>query len=85
MIVFLFGCAFMIPSTTAAALAPFPEMAGAASSLLGVLPFGLGAAVSAVLAVAFDGSTRPMALAIGALALLAFLSERLLFRGGSHG
>jgi DHA1 family bicyclomycin/chloramphenicol resistance-like MFS transporter len=85
MIVFLFGCAFMIPSTTAAALAPFPEMAGAASSLLGVLPFGLGAAVSAVLAVAFDGSTRPMALAIGALSLLAFLSERLLFRTGSHG
>jgi DHA1 family bicyclomycin/chloramphenicol resistance-like MFS transporter len=85
MVVFLFGCAFMIPSTTAAALAPFPQMAGAASSLLGALPFGLGAAVSALLAVAFDGSTRPMALAIAALALLAFLSERFLFRTASHG
>jgi MFS transporter, DHA1 family, multidrug resistance protein len=85
MIVFLFGCAFMIPSATAAALAPFPAMAGAASSLLGTLPFALGAAVSAVLAVAFDGSTRPMALAIGALALLPFLSERFLFRAASHG
>lgn len=85
MVLYLFGCSFMIPNTTAAALSPFPHMAGAASSLLGALPFGLGALVSALLASAFDGSVRPMALAICAFGLLAFVAERLLFRKANHG
>jgi DHA1 family bicyclomycin/chloramphenicol resistance-like MFS transporter len=85
MILYLFGCAFMIPSTTAAALSPFPQMAGAASSLLGALPFGLGAVVSAILAWAFDGTTLPMALAIAIFGILAFLSERFFFRRINHG
>jgi DHA1 family bicyclomycin/chloramphenicol resistance-like MFS transporter len=46
----------LVPNATAAALTPFPQMAGAASSLLGVLPFSLGALVSAVLGAAFDGT-----------------------------
>jgi DHA1 family bicyclomycin/chloramphenicol resistance-like MFS transporter len=85
MVLYIFGCAFMIPNSTAAALSPFPQMAGAASSLLGALPFGLGALVSAGLAAAFDGTTRPMALAIALFGLFAFLSERLFFRKLSHG
>ena len=85
MILYLFGCSFMIPNATAAALSPFPQMAGAASSLLGALPFGLGALVSAGLAAAFDGTTRPMALAIALSGLLAFLSERFFFRKIVHG
>jgi DHA1 family bicyclomycin/chloramphenicol resistance-like MFS transporter len=85
LVLYLFGCSFMIPNATAAALAPFPHMAGAASSLLGALPFGLGALVSALLAVAFDGSMRPMALAIGLFGLGAFLAERFLFRTADHG
>jgi len=85
MILYLFGCAFMIPNATAAALAPFPKVAGAASSLLGALPFGLGAAVSAALAAAFDGTTRPMALAIAMFGFLAFLSERFFFQKINHG
>jgi DHA1 family bicyclomycin/chloramphenicol resistance-like MFS transporter len=85
MVLYLFGCAFMIPNATAAALSPFPHMAGAASSLLGALPFGLGALLSALLAVAFDGSLRPMALAIGLFGLGAFLAERFFFRKAGHG
>jgi DHA1 family bicyclomycin/chloramphenicol resistance-like MFS transporter len=85
MVLYLFGCSFLIPNATAAALSPFPRMAGAASSLLGALPFGLGALVSAVLAAAFDGSTRPMALAIAAFGLFAFLAERFFFRKLIHG
>jgi DHA1 family bicyclomycin/chloramphenicol resistance-like MFS transporter len=85
MIVYLFGCAFMIPNTTAAALTPFPQMAGAASSLLGAIPFGLGALASALLAAAYDGSTRPMAVTIGVSGLLAFAAERQLFRKTQHG
>jgi DHA1 family bicyclomycin/chloramphenicol resistance-like MFS transporter len=85
MIVYLFGAAFLIPNATAAALAPFPHMAGSASSLLGAIPFGLGALVSALLAAAFDGSTLPMALAIAFFGLLAFLSERFFFSRAQHG
>lgn len=85
MILYLFGCSFMIPNATAAALSPFPKMAGAASSLLGAMPFGLGALVSAALAWAFDGTTRPMALAIATFGALAFFSERFFFRKINHG
>jgi DHA1 family bicyclomycin/chloramphenicol resistance-like MFS transporter len=85
MIGYLFGCALMIPNATAAALSPFPQMAGSASSLLGAIPFGLGALLSALLAAAFDGTTRPMALAIAVFGVLAFLSERFFFRKTIHG
>jgi DHA1 family bicyclomycin/chloramphenicol resistance-like MFS transporter len=85
MLVYILGASFAMPSAMAAALTPFPQMAGAASSLLGVAPFALGSGVSAVLGFAFDGTTVPLALAIAFFALLAFLSEKLLFRGTSHG
>jgi DHA1 family bicyclomycin/chloramphenicol resistance-like MFS transporter len=80
MAAFLFGASLVVPNATAAALSPFPQMAGAASSLLGALPFGLGALVSAALAAAFDGSMRPMALSVAFFAAGSFLAERLLFR-----
>jgi DHA1 family bicyclomycin/chloramphenicol resistance-like MFS transporter len=85
MIVYLFGAAFLIPNATAAALSPFPQMAGSASSLLGAIPFGLGALVSALLAAAFDGSTLPMALAIAVVGVRALLSERFFFSRANHG
>ena len=47
--------------------------------------FGIGAAVSAGLAAAFDGTTRPMAVAIGLFGFLAFISEKYSFRKASHG
>jgi len=85
MILYLFGCSFMLPAAAAAALSPFPQMAGAASSLMGALPFGFGALVSAGLAGAYDGTTRPMALAIAIFGLLALLSERCFFSRTNHG
>lgn len=85
MILYLFGCSFIIPNATAVALSPFPQMAGAASSLLGALPFGLGALLSALLAAVFDGTTRPMALAISVFGIAAFLAERHYFRRIVHG
>jgi len=81
----LFGASFIVPNATAAALSPFPQMAGAASSLLGALPFGLGALVSAALGVAYDGSMRPMALAIAAFTAGSFIAERLYFRKSVQG
>ena len=84
MLAYIFGCAFLIPSATAAALSPFPRMAGSASSLLGALPFGLGALVSAALAAAFDGTARPMAYAIAFFGACSFVAERSLFRKVVH-
>ena len=80
MLGFVLGCAFVVPNATAAALAPFPKMAGAASSLLGMLPFALGALVSAALGAAFDGSAVPMVCTVALFGALAFAAERLLFR-----
>lgn len=80
MLGYVLGCAFLLPNVTAAALTPFPQMAGTASSLLGVLPFALGALVSAALGVAFDGTARPLALAVALAGAGAFAAERFLFR-----
>lgn len=79
MLGYILGCAFLLPPATAAALTPFPRMAGAASSLMGTLPFALGALVSAALGAAFDGSARPLALAVALAGAGAFAAERLLF------
>jgi DHA1 family bicyclomycin/chloramphenicol resistance-like MFS transporter len=76
--VFLFGTALIVPNATAAALSPFAQTAGAASSLIGALGFAGGALVSIALGAAFDGTPRPLATA-GALAgLAAFACERML-------
>lgn len=85
MAAFLFGTAFVVPNATAAALSPYPQIAGAASSLLGSLPFALGALVSAALAAAYDGSMRPMAASVAAFAVAAFLAEKHLFRKINQG
>jgi DHA1 family bicyclomycin/chloramphenicol resistance-like MFS transporter len=79
MLGYILGSALLLPNATAAALTPFPAMAGAASSLLGVLPFALGAIVSALLGAAFDGTARPLALAIALAGAACFACERLLF------
>jgi MFS transporter, DHA1 family, multidrug resistance protein len=79
--VFLFGTALIIPNATAAALSPFPQTAGAASSLIGALGFAGGAVVSFVLGSAFDGTPRALA-TVGALSgIAAFACERFVLRG----
>jgi DHA1 family bicyclomycin/chloramphenicol resistance-like MFS transporter len=79
MLGFILGSALLLPNATAAALTPFPGIAGAASSLLGVLPFALGAIVSALLGAAFDGTARPLSLAVAVAGAGSFACERLLF------
>jgi DHA1 family bicyclomycin/chloramphenicol resistance-like MFS transporter len=76
--VFLFGTALIIPSATAAALSPFPQVAGAASSLIGALGFAGGALVSLALGAAFDGTPRALATAGLLSGLAAFACERML-------
>jgi len=64
---------FVIPNTTALAMAPFAANAGAASALLGVLQFVLAALSSALLAklTQYDSTALPM---IGVMAAFSVLS-----------
>jgi DHA1 family bicyclomycin/chloramphenicol resistance-like MFS transporter len=62
----------------AMALQRYPHMAGTASSLTGVITFGLGAAFGAAVGQALDGTIAPMTTAIGLAGILCLLSHRLL-------
>ena len=75
------GMALITPNATAAALTPFPRAAGAASSLIGAAQFAVGAAISALLGVLFDGTARPMASVAAIGGAGAFLIERYYLRG----
>ncbi|TMH67199.1 MAG: multidrug effflux MFS transporter [Betaproteobacteria bacterium] len=79
--VLLFGTALILPSATALALSPFPQAAGAASSLIGAIGFTAGALLSTLLGALFDGTARPMATAAALASLAAFAFERSLARG----
>jgi len=62
----------------ALALQRYPHMAGTASSLMGVMQFGVGALFGALVGQAFDGTIVPMTMAMGIAGILGFLSNRLL-------
>lgn len=62
----------ILPNAGAAAMAPFPHQAGAASALLGMLQFAVGSATGALVGIFRDGTGRPMAMVIagcGAISL----------------
>lgn len=72
-VLLLTSLAFVIPGTTVGAVSPFPQTAGAASSLLGFIQFMAAAAATAAVGVLDDGTPAPMAgticfCAVGALA-----------------
>jgi DHA1 family bicyclomycin/chloramphenicol resistance-like MFS transporter len=79
--VFLFGTAMIMPNAMAAALSPFPQSAGSATSLIGAIGFGSGALISTLLGAAFDGSARPMATTAGLAGVGALLAHRMLLHG----
>ena len=66
---------FMIPhnitnaNATAAAMEPFPELAGTASALIGSIRFGSGAVIAALVGILHDGTPLPMALIIATCTL----------------
>ena len=75
MAVYFFGIGFVLPASTASALTPFPDRAGAASSFIGFFQTTSGAAIGAILGHALSGSALPLPIATalmgcGALALL---------------
>jgi DHA1 family bicyclomycin/chloramphenicol resistance-like MFS transporter len=76
----LYGSALIVPHAMAAAMSPYPEMAGAASSLVGIAQLLGGAVISYVLGVLFDGTPRPLATAIALSGLAVVLVDELLIR-----
>jgi len=69
---------FIGANSIAMALQRYPHMAGTASSLMGVLQFGLGALFGTIVGQAFDGTIVPMTAAMGIAGTLCFFSNRLL-------
>ncbi len=61
----------ILPNATAAAMAPFPDRAGVASALVGMLQFSVGAATGAIVGRLHDGTTRPMAFTIAGCAAIS--------------
>ena len=61
------------PQALAAAMQPFPDRAGAASSLVGVVQMSLAAGVGAVLGLVLEGRALPLPVAVATLGIAAFV------------
>ena len=73
--IFFIGVGFLLPQTQAAALTPFPERAGAASSLMGFIQMTSGAIVGTLLGASLGDTAWPLAvvtLLSGALGFVIF-------------
>jgi DHA1 family bicyclomycin/chloramphenicol resistance-like MFS transporter len=66
---------FILPNTTALAMAPHREVAGSASALLGTLQFVLGSASGALVGAFANGTAVPLAAVIAGCGVTAFLSH----------
>ncbi len=70
--------ALVVPNATAMALQRYPHMAGTASSLMGVLQYGIGSLFGVAVGQAFDGSMVPLTAALAVAGTLCFASHRLM-------
>ena len=72
---YAFGIAFVLPGMTTAALAPFPRIAGSASSMMGFIQMGSGLAVGS-----FGALLGDPVVAMGALIPMMGVTACLLYR-----
>ena len=77
MFAFMVALMMTMPGAVAAALTPFPDIAGSASSLMFFVQLAVASTAALIVGLTFDGSARPMALTIAVAALGTFLSFRL--------
>lgn len=71
------GLGLVLPNSQAAAIAPFPQQAGAASGLLGFLVLATAALIGAIIGQSHDGTAMPMVIGIALCAALLPLAVRL--------
>lgn len=74
---FMVGVGIVMPQTMAGALAPFPKLAGTASSLLGFLQSITAAIVGTVVGHLYTGTPVVMTTSIALMGCLAFISFRV--------
>jgi DHA1 family bicyclomycin/chloramphenicol resistance-like MFS transporter len=77
------GIGFVMPNSTALALADHPEAAGTASALLGASQFVIGAVAAPVVGAFADGTALPMSLVIASTGLAALVTLGVLTRRAS--
>lgn len=77
MLLYTCGIGFILPQTMLGAMQPFPDRAGAASSLQGVTQMGWGALVGVVVAWGLSFSPTALPIAIAASGLAAVTVARL--------
>jgi len=70
---YFLGVGFLLPQTQAAALTPFPERAGAASSLMGLAQMSTGAVMGTLLGAALGANAWPLAVATALSGGMSFL------------
>ena len=68
------------PNIAAIIMAPFGEIAGSASALLGTLQFGIGSLAGALVGLLHDGTALPMTAGIAGCAVASFLAWRMVVR-----
>jgi MFS transporter, DHA1 family, multidrug resistance protein len=69
---------FIIPNSSANALATHGQQAGAASALLGAMQFGLATLAGVAISVLHDGSAHPLTLLLAFCGVSAWIVHRLL-------
>jgi DHA1 family bicyclomycin/chloramphenicol resistance-like MFS transporter len=76
MMIYMIGVGLTLPQAQAAAMMPFPERAGTASSLMGIAQMGTAAAVGIGVSATLGGTGFALAAIIAALGLAATLVFR---------
>ncbi|WP_293917724.1 MULTISPECIES: multidrug effflux MFS transporter [unclassified Sphingobacterium] len=64
---------FIFPNTSALALAPFKELAGSASALLGCFQMGIGALASGAVSILHNNTALPMVIVMSACSFLGLI------------
>jgi DHA1 family bicyclomycin/chloramphenicol resistance-like MFS transporter len=72
---FISSHGFVLPNTTALAMAPHGRVAGSASALLGTFQFVLGTTSAALVGAFANGTAVPLAAVIGGCGVIAFLTH----------
>jgi MFS transporter, DHA1 family, multidrug resistance protein len=85
MFVVLTSLGFVMPNASALALNDFPQAAGSASALLGILQFGAGAVVAPLVGLGSKHTVVPMAVVIAACTVVAIVVRQVLLPRGEPG
>jgi len=72
---FIMSHGFVLPNTTALAMAPHGQVAGSASALLGTVQFVLGSLTGSLVGAFANGTAVPLAAVIAGCGVAAFVTH----------